>query len=537
MKKDNTNPDDLKIALDELRAINNVLDKICRIRETNHIMKIIISELINLTEADQGVINLISPAKDQNLATVIRINKAEPDGIPFKIHDSICGWVIENKKQLKIDDLNADSRFTGFSSKDNKIMSVVCCPMYVRDEIIGLTSLIRGKDKPPFGEEQCRLAGIISAQSAHILSNALLLEELAANNQLLEVSQGKLHEENTRLKGQLGSTFVFENLIGKSQPMKDVLTLLSKVSGNDSPALILGETGTGKDLIARAIHFNSSRKDKNFVVKNCSIKTETLLESELFGHIKGSFTGAVKDKTGLFKEANGGTIFLDEIGDAPLSTQAAILRVIENGEIRPIGASTTEFVNVRVISATNKDLKAEIKKGTFREDLFYRLNTFLINLPPLRQRPEDIPLLVNHFLRKLKIKLNCENLAISPDALDAITRYSWPGNVRQLENELERAAVVCDNKGVIDIHDLSAELATGISDSNNSSVNRGQLREAVEQVEKELIVSSLHKNKGNILQTAKVLGLTRKGLKDKMVRYGLRDDTKDDELSNGENEE
>lgn len=528
MKNGHTNPNDLKIALDELRAINNVLDKICRIRETNHIMKIIVSELINLTEADQGVINLISPSKDQNLATIIRINKAEPDGIPFKIHDSICGWVIENKRQLKIDNLNADTRF---SPTDNQVKSVICCPMFVRDEIIGLTSLIRSKDRQPFSDEQCRLAGIISAQSAHILSNALLLEELAAKNQMLEISRGKLNEENARLKGQLGSTFVFENLIGKSRPMKDVLTLLSKVSCNDSPVLILGETGTGKDLIARAIHFNSGRKDKNFVVKNCSIKTETLLESELFGHVKGSFTGAVRDKIGLFREANGGTIFLDEIGDAPLSTQAAILRVIENGEIRPIGAGSTEFVNVRVISATNKDLKAEIKKGIFREDLYYRLNTFLINLPPLRQRPEDIPLLVNHFLRKLKIKLNSENLAISPEALDAITRYSWPGNVRQLENELERAAVVCDNKGVIDIHDLSSELTTNVSAVNNGNTNRGQLREMVEQVERDLIVSSLHNNKGNILQTAKALGLTRKGLKDKMVRYGLRDDSSEDNKS------
>lgn len=531
MKNDNTNINDLIIALDELRAINNVLDKICRIRETNHIMKIIISELIKLTEADQGVINLISSSKNQNLATIVRINKAESDGVPFKIHDSICGWVIENKRLLKIDDLNADSRFSGISSKDNPVRSVVCCPMFVRDEIIGLTSLIRSKDRRPFSDEQCRLAGIISAQSAHILSNALLLEEIAAKNQLLVLSQGKLNEENIRLKGQLGSTFVYENLIGKSQPMKDVLTLLSKVSGNDSPVLILGETGTGKDLIARAIHFNGGRKDRNFVVKNCSIKTETLLESELFGHVKGSFTGAVRDKIGLFKEADGGTIFLDEIGDAPLSTQAAILRVIENGEIRPIGASATEFVNVRVISATNKDLKSEIKKGTFREDLYYRLNMFLINLPPLRQRPDDIPLLVKHFLGILKIKLNCENLAISPEALDAIARYSWPGNVRQLENELERAAVVCDNKGKIDIHDLSPELVAGVSALNNGGQNRGQLREKVEQVEKDIIISSLHKNKGNILQTAKALGLTRKGLKDKMVRYGLRDDSGNDDES------
>jgi len=528
MESEDASLNGLKVALDELRAINNVIDKICRVRETNHIMKIIISELINLTGTDQGVINLISSTTEQNLTTVVRLNKIESDGLPFKINDSICGWVLENKKLLKIDDIDNDERFAGLSSEDGGVKSVICCPMFVRNEIIGLTSLMRSQSKEPFTDDHCRLVGILTSQSAHILSNARLLEELAQKNELLEISRRKLNEENLSLRSQLGSTFVFENLIGNSKPMKDVMTFVSKVSGNDSPVLIVGETGTGKELIARAIHFNSDRKNKPFVVKNCSIKTETLLESELFGHVRGSFTGAVKDKIGLFKEADGGTIFLDEIGDAPLSTQAAILRVIENGEIRPIGANSTEFVYVRVISATNKDLRAEIKKGTFREDLFYRLNTFLIELPPLRQRPEDIPLLVNYFLRRLKIKMGNDNLAISPDALDALVRRSWPGNVRQLENELERAAVVCDTAGLIDVHDLPSEVIARPAIQKDSGPYLGQLQECVEKVEKEMIVSGLHENKGNILQTAKALGLTRKGLKDKMIRYGLRAENPDE---------
>jgi len=257
-------------------------------------------------------------------------------------------------------------------------------------------------------------------------------------------------------------------------------------------------------------------------VKNCGIKTESLLESELFGHLKGSFTGADRDKPGLFREAQNGTILLDEIGDAPLSTQAAILRVIQSGEIRPVGASKTETVNVRVLSATNRVLRDEITRGTFREDLFYRLSTFTITLPPLRDRLEDIPLLVKHRLASLRIKLKQDELTISSEALDALQRYAWPGNVRQLEHEIERAAVVCSPGTTIQLYHLSPELLDGISESPGLGAPQGSLRLAVEQMERTMISAALAEHGGNIVQTALALGLTRKGLKDKMTRYGLR---------------
>jgi Nif-specific regulatory protein len=516
----------LKATLEELRILNSLLDRISRIRETNHIMQEIIAELIRATDADQGIINLVSPAKDTPFETVVRDRKPETGGLPYKVGEQISGWVLKNRKMLKVDDLDGDERFPGLSSEEGRNRSIVCFPMMVRNEIIGLTTLVRGGEKKPFGDDHCRLAGILSSQSAQILNNAMLLEELAQKNELLEISGRKLKAENVRLQGEVKSTFAFENIIGRSSETKDVLSLVSRFCANDSAVLITGETGTGKELIARAIHYNSNRHQKTFVIKNCGIKTETLLESELFGHTKGSFTGAVRDKVGLFKEADGGTIFLDEIGDAPPSVQAAILRVIQSGEIRAVGSSKTEYVDVRVISATNKDLKEEIKNGNFREDLFYRLNTFLIEIPPLRKRRDDIPLLVEHFLKSARIKTGNEDLAISGEAMDLLCGYAWPGNVRQLENEIERAAVVCGSSGLIEKQHLSPELLGAAEGSRDFRKYRGKLRDIVENIEKEIIASTLVENDNNIMRTSKILGLTRKGLKDKMGRYGI--DTKEE---------
>jgi Nif-specific regulatory protein len=520
--KENQSPENLKAALNELECINRVIDRICRVRETNHIMSIIISELIDFTSSDQGVINLISQYQKTEPVTVIRKKPPQSEGTQFKVDGLIVGWVLKHKRLLKIDDLDTDERFSGLSSEEGRLKSILCCPMIVRGEIIGITSLVKDAESGPFADDQSRLAGIIVSQSAPILGNSLLLEELARKNELLELSKKRLQDENIRLRLEIDSDLAFENIVGKSESMKNVLTLVSKFSSIDSPVLITGPTGTGKELIAKAIHYNSGRKDKPFVVKNCGVKTESLLEAELFGYVKGAFTGADRDKPGLFKEADGGTIFLDEIGDAPAATQVAILRVLESGELRPVGATRTEFVDVRIVSATNKDLKSEIEKGTFRQDLFYRLNTFVIDLPPLSQRRDDIPLLVNHFLNKLKVKLNWEKPSITPEALKLLTSCSWPGNVRQLENEIERASVVCGPDRPIGIADLSPELLDSIEERFGHIDFKGQLKTIVEKVEREVISGTLKENDGNIMRTSKILGLTRKGLRDKMARYGIK---------------
>lgn len=506
-------------SFEELRKINTLLDKICRVRETNHILSIIINELIAYTNADQGVINLIPKETDDKLITIVR--KKDENNDEYKLHEQITGYVLKNKQLLTIEDLEKDERFPHVDSQGGKFKALICSPLIAHGEIVGLTTLVRDKNKPPFENDLVRLVGIISSQSAQILKNALILEELAHKNKLLIESKKKLQADYNRLISETQKSFSFENIIGKSVQMKQVLTMVSKVCINDTPVLITGPTGTGKELIARAIHYNSSRKDKPFVVKNCGLKTDNLLESELFGHVKGAFTGADKTKPGLFREADGGTIFLDEIGDAPLSTQIAILRVIQSGEIRPVGATKNEYVNVRVLSATNQNLKKMIEENKFRQDLFYRLNTMTIELPALAYRKDDIPLLTQHFLSLLRMKLNNPNLSMSPEALSLLEKYAWPGNIRQLEHELERAAVVCSLDGVIQPGDLSAEIRGEASDISTVKKQQGYLKDIVEEIEIEIITKTLSDTDGNIQQSSKILGLTRKGLTDKIRRYNI----------------
>jgi len=370
--------------INELEFINDLIIRICDIKETNHMLEVIIKELIRVTDSSQGVISLISEIEKTDLSTVVRVGPENDQTSPFKLNDILIGWVIKNREMLFIEDIANENRFPITDHTNSLIRSVICCPLMVKSEIIGFVTLVRSAPKNAFGESEIRLVRIISSQLAHIINNSILMNELAKTVELLKISQQQLRQENLLLKTEVERQYAIENIIGKSPAMKKVLTLVSKFAANDSPALLTGETGTGKELIARAIHYCSSRKDNPLVAINCGFKAESLLESELFGHVKGAFTGAVKDKIGLFKEADCGTIFLDEIGDAPQATQNAILRVLQNGEIRPVGSTKIEKVNVRVISATNKNLKEEIIKGNFREDLFYRLNTFKIELPSYR---------------------------------------------------------------------------------------------------------------------------------------------------------
>ncbi|MCH7947012.1 MAG: sigma 54-interacting transcriptional regulator [candidate division Zixibacteria bacterium] len=363
-------------------------------------MSIIINELVRLTEADQGVINLISSDEQSKGRTIVRTKLHDPDEIPFHASEQISGWVLRNQTVLLIKDMKSDVRFRDLSLDSDEFTSLICAPMIVRGDVVGITSLVRQDERGSFNENHVRLAGIISSQSAQILSNALLLEELAKNNELLEESHRQLEKENVRLADVISAGFSFEGIIGHSRAIRQVLTLASKVCGNDSPVLIMGATGTGKDLIARAIHYTGQRASHPFITINCGAIPETLMEDELFGHVRGAYTDAHCDKKGVFEESDGGTLFFDEIGELYPSSQVKLLRVFQEREIRRLGETRNRQVDVRIIAATNKDLEQEIGRQRFREDLFHRINVMPIQLPPLRERLDDLPLLVDHFVRE-----------------------------------------------------------------------------------------------------------------------------------------
>jgi Nif-specific regulatory protein len=285
--------------------------------------------------------------------------------------------------------------------------------------------------------------------------------------------------------------------------------------------LIQGETGTGKELIAKAIHYNGPLKDKPFVAENCGALSENLLESELFGHVKGAFTGAISDKKGLFEMADGGTILLDEIGETPPAMQVKLLRVLQEGQFRPVGASHYMNVNVRIIACTNRNLKEEMAKGNFREDLYYRINVFPLTIPPLRERKEDIPQLAAHFLKDIANKFKRPIPHLTSTALELISAYDWPGNVRELQNEMERALTLAGKNKEISEEYLSTKIFNSMDDNGTVFKKNGTLQEVTERIEKQMVFEALEKTGGNRSRASNQLGITRQGLLNKIKRYKI----------------
>ena len=339
---------------------------------------------------------------------------------------------------------------------------------------------------------------------------------------ILEKELDQEKQQAVFLKKRLHSQYQFDTLKGTSPEMMKLKQMCEKAANSDITVLIQGQTGTGKELVANLIHSNSHRSEHHFFVQNCAAIPEHLFESELFGHKKGSFTGAIADKKGIFDLADNGTVFLDEIGDLCLAMQAKLLRLLQEGEIRPVGSNTNKYVNVRVISATNKSLEKEVKAGRFREDLYYRLNVFAISLPPLRAMKEDIPLLARFFLNKHLKKHKNSVTSISDDAILILMNYSFPGNIRELENEVERATVMVGNSGtVIEPYHLSDHILAHNNNTLEVHNNKTSLREKVISYEKEMIKIALEQNNGNKTHAAKFLGISRVGLNSKIRRYGI----------------
>ena len=339
----------------------------------------------------------------------------------------------------------------------------------------------------------------------------------------------RLLQENINLRTEVSSKYRFENVVGASASMQEVFRMIAKCAPTNSTVLLTGESGTGKELVARAIHYNSLRKDKPFVPVDCTSLSEYLLESELFGHVKGSFTGAIANKRGLFEVANGGSLFLDEVGNIPLSVQAKLLRVIQEREFKAVGDTRTQTANIRLIAATNRDLKAMVEEGRFREDLFYRLNVFPIRIPSLRERRDDIPALAFHFLNAAGKELDKKVNEISDGAMNLLSNYDWPGNVRELENVMHRAVILATDKAIRRAH-LASILGQSGEDylevprtgEELKRIKKAAREKSVEGIEKAFVIEALKRNGWNVTRSAEETGMQRANFQALMKKHGVR---------------
>ena len=401
-----------------------------------------------------------------------------------QLSDSILRKVIETRQPLIVSDALSDTLFgRSLSVMNLQLASVMCAPLLAKGELLGVIYVGNDDIRGLFTEGTLDVLTVFAAQASLLLQNAMLLDQLRSDKGQLEE---QLHEKT------------FGDLVGTNPSLVEVFNKVKKVATTDISVMITGETGTGKELIAREVHRRSGRKDGPFIIVNCGAIPENLMESELFGHVRGAFTGAIATRGGKFQAANGGTLFLDELGEMPITLQVKLLRALQERMVNKVGDAKSERVDIRVIAATNRNLEDEIKKGAFREDLYYRLNVVNLHLPPLRERGDDVILLAKFLLQKLALELNPKVKGFTPNALIAIRKYDWPGNVRQLENRIKKAIVLCDRTlvGPEDM-DLFAETLQPIM----------TLTQAREEFQRRYILEVLERNNGNRTKTARDLGV------------------------------
>jgi transcriptional regulator with GAF, ATPase, and Fis domain len=401
-----------------------------------------------------------------------------------------------------------------------QIRSTLGIPLWKGDEILGVIQVDNRSSSGVLTSGDLEIMAVLAHNASLAVANARLVKRLRA-------AEERLKKENTFLKGREqerrtgGKKDGMPEIIGGSAPMRNLLQQLEKVVNTRVTVLIEGETGAGKELIAASVHYRSNRRDRLFVGQNCAAMPETLLESELFGHKKGAFTGAHEDKRGLFEVADGGTLFLDEVTEMPLSLQSKLLRVLQEGEIRAIGATQEKKVNVRIVAATNRNLEKEVADGRFREDLYYRLKVFPLRVPPLRERREDIPLIAEHFLHRFSNEFGKPAGGFSQQAMELLQSYDWPGNVRELQNEVQRLCIQIDIGGFVTPDMLSPRVRQVEGMIERVRPTKGTLKEMMDQVERWLLIEALREHQNNKTAAAKSLGITREGLHKKLRSFGL----------------
>jgi Nif-specific regulatory protein len=430
----------------------------------------------------------------------------------YRLGEGIMGRVVETGKPIVVPQVSLEPTFLNRAGERRDLhkqeLTYICVPIFVNARSVGALGVdLRYVDDRDYGAELNCLQ----------VAAAMMAQTIKADH-LVDEERRRLMDENTHLLGELKEKYDFAAIIGTTGVMHEVYEQIAQVADTTTTVVIRGESGTGKEMIAHAIHYNSSRAEQPFVKVSCAALPETLIESELFGYERGAFTGASSRKKGRFELAEGGTLFLDEIGDIDLSTQVKLLRVLQEKEFERLGGTETIRSNVRLIAATNKDLEKAIIDGTFREDLYYRLNVFSIAVPPLRERKSDLLLLADHFLQKFTKDHKKGVRRISTSAIDMFMSYHWPGNVRELENVIERAVLVCGDAGVIHGHHLPPTLQTAQA---SGTMSRLSLSEAVDAYEKDLLVDTLKTTRGNRAKAVRLLDTTPRILNYKVRKYDI----------------
>jgi Nif-specific regulatory protein len=505
----------LRSALAEVsETINSILD-------VEELLPRMLESLVDFVGGERGLLILQEPdAKGvPQLAIKVRrrIGPEEWEGAAFAPARDIVKRVVRSMEGIIVREPRRGGRSRRADGGPGQAPPpVMCVPLKAKNRLVGVIYIERKPGGEEFDPRDLEIIGSFASHWAIAIENARLYSRLREADE-------RLREENIYLKKEIRQEERFKYIIGNSPAMQAVYNLVEKAVDSSITVLIEGETGTGKELVARTIHCMGQRKDRLFVAQNCATLPEPLLESELFGHVKGAFTGATSDKKGLFEVADGGTIFLDEIGEMPAGMQAKLLRVLAEGTIRPVGGLREKTVDVRVISATNRDLAEEVREGRFREDLFYRLNVFPIRMPPLRERKEDIPALAMHFLEKCCGRLTKRIKGFSTEAVDLFSRYKFPGNIRELENEIERAVALSAEGEVITSEMLSEKFkeAQAPAFPGEAEALQVSLREAVAAFERRIIRQALGQCGGNKTMASQKLGLTRQSLQHKIKLYGM----------------
>jgi Nif-specific regulatory protein len=470
----------------DLSALMKVSTTVNAIRGLEELQKTLLELLIEVVPAERGAI-LLTQGNELEDAAVFGMDRAHGPNEAIKVSRKVAQQVLREKTSVLISDAAPQQVYSSDSLNQSRPSSLMCVPLIMLDRALGVIYLDTNAPDVRFDQDHLQLVAAISAITAVAIENARHFEWLQSENERL-----------------LADVNIEHNMVGESPSMKQVYQFISKVAPTDSTVLISGESGTGKELAARAIHQNSKRAKLPFMAVNCAALAETLLESELFGHEKGAFTGAIATRKGRLEVADGGTVFLDEIGELSQALQVKLLRVLQEREFERVGGTKTIKVDIRLLAATNKDLEQAIAAGTFRQDLFYRLNVVELAMPPLRERPEDISLLANYFASKHGEKCNRRVLGVSPEAQARLLSYEWPGNVRELENAIERAVVL----GATD-HILPEDLPEATLESQTTTITTSAPRyhEAVTQTKKQIILSAMDQAKGSYTEAAKLLGV------------------------------